>query len=85
MPRAPLDTPRIVIFPVALIAPETLTPVEVVANVDETLLAAIKPLTRTHPAPEQPNVLSIVTEPGSTEPPVPMAPVVIAPPAALAR
>ena len=69
------------ILPVALIAPPIETPTEPVAVVEDTLLAVINPELGVQPDPVQPNVLSIVTVPGNDALPLPMAAVVIAPPA----
>ncbi len=73
-----------VILPVALIAPLIEIPIDAVASVDEILLAVIKPELGVQPVPVQPKVLSIVTVPGNTALTVPIAAVVIAPPAARA-
>ena len=69
------------IFPVALIAPPMVTPTEFVAVVEDTLLAEINPELGMQPLPIHPKVLSMLTVPGSDAVEVPIAPVVIEPPA----
>ena len=81
MPLLPLDTPFTVILPVALIAPPIETPTEPVAVVEDTLLAVINPELGVQPLPVHPNVLSMLTVPGKGALPVPIAAVVIGPPA----